>query len=150
MSNKNKKSSAKQVKVVDEKQMASSTTTTTQHKIILNSPEDYALSSQIAKAYTAGCFPNFVHQKLFHELLKALEGKNEGRVDFNKVLEDAQMHRSSALQIIRHMSNFGILEVSFNSSRVIGESRKAWAFVKIIKNLERPQVPQVEELPKSA
>ena len=151
MSNKNNKKSVvkKQVRVVDEKQVPSSTTTTAKRKIALNSPKDYSSSSQIAKAYAAGCFPNFVHQKLFHALLQSLEGQSEGRVDFNKVLEDAGMHRSSALQIIRHMSNFGIIEVSFNSSRVIGETRKSWAFVKIIKNLEKPEV-QEAELPKSA
>ncbi len=102
MSNKNNKKSVvkKQVRVVDEKQVPSSTTTTEKRKIALNSPKDYSSSSQIAKAYAAGCFPNFVHQKLFHALLQALEGQSEGRVDFNKVLEDASMHRPSALQII--------------------------------------------------
>ena len=150
MSNKNNKKSSvkKQVKVVDEKQVSSSAMTT-KRKIVLNSPEDYSSSSQIAKAYSACCFPNFVHQKLFHALLQALEGQDEGQIDFNKVLENAQMHRSSALQIIRHMSNFGIIEVSFNSSRVIGETRKSWAFVKIIKNLEKNKA-QEAELPKSA
>jgi len=150
MSNKNNKKSVNQQVKVDEKQVSSSmATTVTKRKIVLNSPEDYSSSSQIAKAYSAGCFPNFVHQKLFNALAQALEGKDEGRIDFNKVLEDAQMHRSSALQIIKHMSNFGIIEVSFNSSRVIGETRKSWAFVKIIKNLEKPEV-QEAELPKSA
>ena len=97
----NKKSVIQQAKVSDEKQVASSTTAVaTKRKVILNSPEDYSSSSQIAKAYSAGCFPNFTHQKLFHALSQALEGKDEGRVDFNKVLEDASMHRSSALQII--------------------------------------------------
>ena len=154
MSNKNNKKSVvkQQVKVVDEKQVASSTTTTTatKRKVVLNSPEDYSSSSQIARAYIAGCFPNFTHQKLFHALVQALEGQSEGRVDFNKVLDDAGMHRSSALQIIKHMSNFGIIEVSFNSSHVVGESRKSWAFVKIIKNLEKPEASKVEELPQSA
>ena len=152
MSNKNNKKSSvnqvkQQVKANDEKQVSSSLTA--KRKIVLNSPEDYAPSSQIAKAYSACCFPNFVHQKLFHALLQALEGQDEGQIDFNKVLENAQMHRSSALQIIRHMSNFGIIEVSFNSSRVIGETRKSWAFVKIIKNLEKNKA-QEAELPKSA
>ena len=73
MSNKNNKKSVvkKQVRVVDEKQVPSSTTTTAKRKIALNSPKDYSSSSQIAKAYAAGCFPNFVHQKLFHALLQA-------------------------------------------------------------------------------
>jgi len=42
------------------------------------------------------------------------------------------------------MAAWNILEVSFNSSQAIGEKRKSWAFVKIIRN------PEVQELPKSA
>ena len=110
-----------------------------------NSPEDYSSSSLIARAYSAGYFPSFTHQRLFHSIVKLLDGKDEGSVDFNELLTEAQMHRSSALQIIRHMVNFGILEVSFNSSHVIGESRKSWAYFKILRNLELS-----EQLPKSA
>ena len=97
MSNKNnKKSVIQQAKVSDEKQVASSTTAiATKRKVILNSPEDYSSSSQIAKAYSAGCFPNFTHQKLFHALSQALEGKDQGNVDFNKVLEDARECRQN-------------------------------------------------------
>lgn len=116
----------------------------TKSKAAFNSAEDYSPSSQIAKAYSAGYFPSFTHQRLFRALVAALDGKNEGSVDFAKVLEDAHMHRSSALQIIRHMSNFGILEVSFNSSHVIGEARKSWAHIKILRN------PEHSDLPKSA
>lgn len=112
-----------------------------------NSPEDYSSSSLIARAYSAGYFPSFTHQRLFHAIVKLLDCKNEGNIDFNKLLNDAQMHRSSALQIIKHMVNFGILEASFNSSYVIGEGRKSWAFVRIIKNIEGMKE---SELPKSA
>ena len=113
-------------------------------------PEDYSAQSLIAHAYSAGYFPNFTHQRLFHALVRALNGKSEGSVDFNQVLESAQMHRSSALQIIRHMSNFGLLKVSFNSSYIVGESRKSCAYVKILKNPEAPDEPAQEALPKSA
>lgn len=109
-----------------------------------NSPEDYSSSSLIARAYNAGYFPSFTHQRLFHAIVKLLDCKNEGNIDFNKLLNEAQMHRSSALQIIRHMVNFGILKVSFNTSYVIGESRKSWAYIKILRN------PEQNELPKSA
>ena len=126
------------------KQALSEAQSATKSKAALNSAEDYSPSSQIAKAYSAGYFPSFTHQRLFHALVAALDGKNEGSVDFAKVLEDASMHRSSALQIIRHMSNFGILEVSFNSSHLIGESRKSWAHIKILRN------PEHSDLPKSA
>ena len=114
------------------KQSVSEAQSATKSKVALNSAEDYSPSSQIAKAYSAGYFPSFTHQRLFHAIAAALGGKDEGSVDFAKVLEDAGMHRSSALQIIRHMSNFGILEVSFNSSHVIGEARKSWAHIKIL------------------
>ena len=114
-------------------------------KAVHNSPEDYSSSSLIARAYSAGYFPSFTHQRLFHSIVKILDGKDEGNIDFNELLTEAQLHRSSALQIIRHMVNFGILEVSFNSSHVIGESRKSWAYFKILRNLELS-----EQLPKSA
>lgn len=110
-----------------------------------NSSEDYSSSSLIARAYSAGYFPSFTHQKLFHSIVKMLDGKNEGSIDFNALLSESQMHRSSAMQIIKHMINWNILEVSFNSSQVIGEKRKSWLFVKII---HKPEAQ--EDLPKSA
>ena len=112
-------------------------------KIDLKKPEDYSPSSPIYKAYSNGIFPA-THKILFNAICRALNGKSEGNIDFNAVLEDAQMHRSSALQIIKHMTAWGILSVSFNSTQVIGEKRKSWAFVKILNN------PEVPELPKSA
>lgn len=114
-------------------------------KAVRNSPEDYSSSSLIARAYSTGYFPSFTHQRLFHSIVKILDGKNEGNIDFNELLTEAQLHRSSALQIIRHMVYFGILEVSFNSSQTIGEKRKSWAFFKILRNIELS-----EQLPKSA
>lgn len=106
----------------------------------LNSSDDYSTSSLIARAYSAGYFPSFTHQRLFHSILKLLDGKNEGSIDFNELLNEAMIHRSSALQILRHMVNWHILEVSFNSSQTIGEKRKSWAFVRIIRNLETREV----------
>lgn len=117
------------------------TGTSLQSKIKSN----YSSSSLIARAYSAGYFPNFTHQRLFHSIVKMLDGKNEGSIDFNALLSESQMHRSSAMQIIKHMVNWNILEVSFNSSQVIGEKRKSWLFVKIIRNPETQ-----EDLPKSA
>ena len=112
---------------------------------VLSCPEDYSPASSIYKAYSNGFFP-VTHKILFNNAIcKALEGKNEGNVDFQSVLDNAHMHRSSAMQIIKHMVNWNILEVSFNSSQVIGEKRKSWLFVKIIHNPEAQ-----EDLPKSA
>ena len=111
---------------------------------VISCPEDYSPASSIYKAYSNGFFP-VTHKILFNAICKALEGKNEGNVDFNSVLNDAQIHRSSAMQIIKHMVNWKILEVSFNSSQIIGEKRKSWLFVKIIRNPETQ-----EDLPKSA
>ena len=120
---------------------------TGKNKTTYNSPEDYSSSSLIARAYSAGYFPSFTHQRLFHAIVKMLDGKDEGSIDFNELLTKVQMHRSSALQIIRHMCNWGILTVAFNSSHVIGEGRKSWVSVKIIRNLESKKDT---ELPKSA
>ena len=111
---------------------------------VLSCPEDYSPASSIYKAYSNGFFP-VAHKILFNSICNALEGKNEGNVDFNSVLNYAHMHRSSALQIIKHMVAWNVLEVSFNSSQAIGEKRKSWAFFKIIRN---PEVQ--EQLPKSA
>ena len=106
-------------------------------------PEDYSPTSQIARAYSNGIFP-VAHKILFNSICKALDDKSEGNIDFQSVLDDAHMHRSSALNILKHMSAWGVLEVSFNSSQVIGQKRKSWAFVKILRN------PEAQELPKSA
>lgn len=111
---------------------------------IISRPEDYSPASSIYKAYSNGFFP-VAHKILFNAICKALNGKSEGSIDFQSVLDDAHMHRSSAMQIIKHMVNWNILEVSFNSSQVIGEKRKSWLFVKIIRNPETQ-----EDLPKSA
>ena len=119
----------------------SNTTTEKEIKTAFNCPEDYSPSSSIFKAYSNGFFP-VAHKILFNAICKALDGKTEGKIDFNAVLENAGMHRSSALNIVKHMVAWKIIEVSFNSSQAIGEKRKSWAFVKIIRNPEK--------LPKSA
>ena len=111
---------------------------------VLSCPEDYSPASSIYKAYSNGFFP-VAHKILFNSICNALDGKSEGNVDFQSVLDYAHMHRSSALQIIKHMVNWNILQVSFNSSQAVGEKRKSWAFIKIIRNPEAH-----EDLPKSA
>ena len=110
----------------------------------LSCPEDYSPASSIYKAYSNGFFP-VAHKILFNSICKALEGKNEGNVDFQSVLDNAHMHRSSALQIIKHMVNWNVLEVSFNSSQAVGQKRKSWVYIKILRNPEAQ-----EQLPKSA
>ncbi len=107
-------------------------------------PEDYSPASSIYKAYSHGFFP-VAHKILFNSICKALEGKNEGNVDFQSILDYAHMHRSSALNIIKHMVNWNILEVSFYSSQAVGEKRISWAFFRIIRNPEAHEL-----LPKSA
>lgn len=101
----------------------------------LSCPEDYSPASSIYKAYSHGFFP-VAHKILFNAIYKALDGKNEGNVDFNSVLDYAHMHKSSAVQILRHMVNWNVLEVSFNSSQAIGQKRKSWVYIKILRNPE--------------
>lgn len=125
------------------KNISTHKTETTQKAKTFNCPENYAPSSSIYKAYSNGFFP-VAHKILFNAICKKLDGKTEGKIDLNSVLEEAKMHRSSALNIMKHMVAWNILEISFNSSQAIGEKRKSWAFVKIIRN------PEVTELPKSA
>ena len=110
----------------------------------LSCPEDYSPASSIYKAYSHGFFP-VAHKILFNAIYKALDGKNEGNVDFQSVLDDAHMHKSSAVQILRHMVNWNVLEVSFNSSQAIGQKRKSWVYIKILRNPEAHEL-----LPKSA
>ena len=110
----------------------------------LSCPEDYSPASSIYKAYSHGFFP-VAHKILFNAIYKALDGKNEGNVDFNSVLDYAHMHKSSAVQILRHMVNWNVLEVSFNSSQAIGQKRKSWVYIKILRNPEAHEL-----LPKSA
>ena len=116
MSNKNNKKSVvkKQVRVVDEKQVPSSTTTTAKRKIALNSPKDYSSSSQIAKAYAAGCFPNFVHQKLFHALLQSFNLQKQNTLTYvkNSCLEARRVDDKDFIMINVPMLNFsaGILD----------------------------------------
>ena len=132
----NEASNSQATKIAEDKQVSKSK--------VLSRPEDYSPASSIYKAYSNGFFP-VAHKILFNAICKALDGKTEGNVDFNSVLLDAHMHRSSALQIIKHMVNWNILEVSFNSSQAVGEKRKSWAFIRIIRNPEAH-----EDLPKSA
>ena len=51
-----------------------------------NCSEDYSSSSLIARAYSAGYFPSFTHQMLFHSIIKMLDVKDEGNIDFNALL----------------------------------------------------------------
>lgn len=132
----NEAGSSQAIKTAEDKQAPKSK--------VLSCPEDYSPVSSIYKAYSNGFFP-VAHKILFNSICKALEGKNEGNVDFNSVLNDAHMHRASALQIIKHMVNWNILQVSFNYSVVIGEGKKSWVYFKILRNPEAH-----EELPKSA
>ena len=132
----NEATNAQATKTAEDKQVSRSK--------VLSCPEDYSPASSIYKAYSHGFFP-VAHKILFYSICKALNGKNEGNVDFQSVLDDAHMHRSSALHIIKHMVNWNILEVSFNSSQAVGQKRKSWAFIKIIRNPEAH-----EDLPKSA
>ena len=132
----NEATNAQATKTANDKQVSRSK--------VLSRPEDYSPASSIYKAYSHGFFP-VAHKILFNSICKALEGKNEGNVDFQSVLDDSHMHRASALHIIKHMVNWNIIEVSFNSSQAVGEKRKSWAFIRIIRNPETQ-----EDLPKSA
>ena len=132
----NEATNAQATKTAEDKQVSKSKP--------LSCPEDYSPASSIYKAYSNGFFP-VAHKILFNSICKALEGKNEGNVDFQSVLDNAHMHRSSALHIIKHMVNWNILEVSFNSSQAVGQKRKSWVYIKILRNPEAH-----EQLPKSA
>ena len=70
----------------------------------------YSARSPIAKAYRAGQMP-VDHRRLLDAIKEQLgEGVAEGIIQLEEVLKATGYFRASALKMLRHMQNFGILE----------------------------------------
>ena len=71
--------------------------------------EDYSDRSPVLKAYAAGKMP-VDHEKLLEGIKRALGGSREGDINLGEVLKELGIFRASALKMLRHMQNFGVLE----------------------------------------
>ena len=89
--------------------------------------ETVGTHSPVRKAYEAGQMP-IDHQKLLAALKHELgEGVTEGEIQLEKVLQATGYMRASALKMLRHMQNFGVLET---------EPRYRCTWVKLIKGCD--------------
>ena len=71
---------------------------------------EYSVRSPIRKAYEAGQMP-IDHQRLLAAIKQELgEGVREGEIQLEKVLQATGYMRASALKMLHHMQNFGVLE----------------------------------------
>ena len=71
---------------------------------------EYSPRSPIAKAYRAGQMP-VDHRRLLDAIKGLLgEGVKEGNIQLEEALKTTGYFRASALKMLRHMQNFGILE----------------------------------------
>jgi hypothetical protein len=71
---------------------------------------EYSKRSPIRKAYEAGQMP-IDHQRLLAAIKQELgEGVLEGIIQLEKVLQATGYLRASALKMLHHMQNFGVLE----------------------------------------
>ena len=70
----------------------------------------YSARSPILKAYQAGIMP-IDHQHLLEAIKHELgDGVREGDIQLEKVLQTTGYLRASALKMLKHMQNFGVLE----------------------------------------
>lgn len=71
---------------------------------------EYSKRSPILKAYQAGQMP-IDHQILLEAIQRELgDGVREGTIQLEKVLQATGYMRASALKMLHHMQNFGVLE----------------------------------------
>ena len=73
-------------------------------------PEGYSARSSVAKAYRVGQMP-VDHRRLLDAIKEVLgDGVTEGAIHLEDVLQATGYLRASALKMLRHMQNFGVLE----------------------------------------
>ena len=87
---------------------------------------EYSKRSPILKAYQAGQMP-IDHQRLLSAIKDELgAGIHEGTIQLEKVLHATGYMRASALKMLKHMQNFGVLET---------EPRYRSTWVKLLKDI---------------
>ena len=73
-------------------------------------PEGYSARSSVAKSYRAGQMP-VDHRRLLDAIKEILgDGVTEGSIHLEDALQATGYLRASALKMLRHMQNFGVLE----------------------------------------
>ena len=73
-------------------------------------PEGYSARSLVAKSYRAGQMP-VDHRRLLNAIKEVLgDGVTEGAIHLEDALQATGYLRASALKMLRHMQNFGVLE----------------------------------------
>lgn len=73
-------------------------------------PEGYSARSLVAKSYRAGQMP-VDHRRLLDAIKEVLgDGVTEGSIHLEDALQATGYLRASALKMLRHMQNFGVLE----------------------------------------
>ena len=91
-----------------------------------NLAHEYSRRSPILKAYQAGQMP-IDHQRLLSAIKEELgDGAREGTIQLEKVLKATGYMRASALKMLKHMQNFGVLET---------EPRYRSTWVKLLKDV---------------
>ena len=75
---------------------------------IPKSIEEYSPRSQVAKIYRAGELP-FNHGLLFKAIKQELGGEMEGEIILGNALETSGITRRSAINMLKHMANWGVL-----------------------------------------
>lgn len=93
-------------------------------KTVPDGPEGYSPRSPILKSYQAGEIP-LDHRKLLNAIKQALGGAQEGIINLGEVIAGIGVYRASALKMLGHMQNFGVLE---------SEARYHGTWVKILKD----------------
>ena len=85
----------------------------------------YTKRSPILRAYQAGLMPAD-HKILLEAIKRELgNGVREGIIQLEKVLQSTGYQRASALKMLHHMQNFGVLEI---------EPRYRSTWVKLLKD----------------
>ena len=84
-------------------------TTTTSTSTVPNSIEEYSPRSSVFKTYQAGDMP-IDHKRLLEGIKNALGEAKEGVINLGEVLKQTGIFRASALKMLKHMENFGVIE----------------------------------------
>ncbi|MBQ3757823.1 MAG: hypothetical protein II876_00030 [Synergistaceae bacterium] len=83
---------------------------TLKRKAVSAVSREYSVRSPIRKAYEAGQMP-IDHKRLLGAIKEELgEGVKEGEIQLERVLQSTGYLRASALKMLHHMQNFGVLE----------------------------------------
>ena len=120
----------KQAQRVEERPSVEQINTPPSSRVVMSVPpsspttrQSYGQYSTIVTKYAKGEMPRR-HADLYQEICRALGGKQAGEVNMGTLLENIEMNRASAAQILGHLENFGFLR---------HERRPRGTFIEILK-----------------